>query len=64
MIVETVYSWPGIGKLATDAISAKDYPVLQGTVLMSALVYLAVGTILEVVCAWADPRISSESVGS
>ena len=64
VIVETVYSWPGIGKLATDAISAKDYPVLQGTVLMSALVYLAVGTILEVVCAWADPRISSESVGS
>ncbi|MGH3697319.1 MAG: ABC transporter permease [Pseudonocardiaceae bacterium] len=39
-IIETVFAWPGVGKLAVDAIVAHDYPVLQGFVLFSAVIYL------------------------
>ena len=60
VVVETVFAWPGVGKLATEAIAAKDYPVLQGTVLLSALVYLAVSTVIDVAYGVADPRISQK----
>lgn len=58
VVVETVYAWPGVGKLATDAIAAKDYPVLQGTVLLSAIIYLTVSTLVDLAYGVADPRIS------
>ena len=57
-MVETIFAWPGIGKLATDSIAAKDYPLLQGTVLVAALAYLLVGLALDLLYGRLDPRIS------
>lgn len=61
VVVETVFAWPGVGKLATDAIAAKDYPLLQGTVLLSAIVFLIVGTVVDLAYGAADPRISQRT---
>ena len=57
VITETIFSWPGIGKLLLDAINARDFPVVQGTVLAIALTYVAVNLLTDLVYAWADPTI-------
>ena len=57
-VVEVVFAWPGLGKLAVDAIATKDYPVIQGVVLFSAVIYLAVGLILDLLYARLDPRVA------
>lgn len=57
-IVETIFLWPGIGKLAVDSIFSKDYPVVQGVVLLAALSYLVVNLLVDVSYGVLDPRIS------
>lgn len=57
VITETVFSWPGVGKLTIDAILRRDYPVVQACVLLIALTYVAVNLLTDVVYAWVDPRI-------
>ena len=57
VITETVFSWPGIGSLLVDAIKARDYPVVQGCVLLISLIYVCVNTLTDVLYLWIDPRI-------
>lgn len=57
VIVETVFARPGIGRLIVDAILSKDFPVVQGAVLMTALIYLAVNFLVDLSYAIIDPRI-------
>jgi len=57
VVVETVFSWPGIGRLMVDAIRFRDYPVVQGVVLVVALSYVAANLAGDLACAWADPRL-------
>lgn len=57
VITETVFSWPGIGKLTIDAILKRDYPVVQACVLLISLAYVFVNVITDLVYAWVDPRI-------
>lgn len=57
VITETIFAWPGIGRLAVDAISAKDFPVVQGVVIMFALTYALVNLIVDVTYAYLDPRL-------
>jgi peptide/nickel transport system permease protein len=57
VITETVFSWPGIGSLLVDSIQRRDYPVVQGCVLLISLIYVAVNMATDLVYAWADPRI-------
>lgn len=57
VITETVFSWPGVGKLTIDAILRRDYPVVQACVLLISLTYVAVNILTDVVYAWVDPRI-------
>lgn len=57
-IVETIFSWPGLGKLTVDAITARDYPVLQTLVLLSALAYLVVNFAVDIAYRVLDPRIA------
>lgn len=57
VIVETVFSWPGIGKFAVEAIFKKDFPVIQGYVLLMALVFVAVNLLVDVCYVFFDPRI-------
>lgn len=56
-IVETIYLWPGIGQLAVTSILSKDYPVVQGIVLLSALSYMAANLLVDISYAFLDPRI-------
>lgn len=56
-IVENIFSWPGLGKLAMDAISARDYPVIQGYVVWMALIFLAVNYLVDISYGIIDPRV-------
>ena len=56
-IVETIFEWQGVGKMAVDAISLKDYPIIQGYVLWMALIYVSVNLIVDLMYQFLDPRI-------
>jgi peptide/nickel transport system permease protein len=57
VITETVFAWPGLGALTVEAISARDYPLLQGCVLVIAGAYVLVNGLTELAYAWIDPRV-------
>ena len=57
VIVETVFSRPGLGRLIVGAILAKDFPLVQGTVLFVATSYVLINVLVDVAYAWIDPRI-------
>jgi peptide/nickel transport system permease protein len=57
VITETIFSWPGIGSLMIESIQKRDYPVVQGCVLLISLSYVLVNTFTDLVYAWIDPRI-------
>jgi peptide/nickel transport system permease protein len=58
LITETIFFWPGVGRLAVDSINGRDYPVVQAIVLLSALSFMASTLLVDVLYAWIDPRIS------
>ncbi|MBR1705152.1 MAG: ABC transporter permease [Clostridia bacterium] len=60
VVVETIFNWPGVGKLAMDSITARDYPVIQGFVLIMALVYVLVNLLTDLAHHWLDPRVELE----
>ncbi len=57
VVTETVFNWPGIGLLTIEAIQRRDYPVVQGCVLLIALGYVAVNLLTDLLYARADPRV-------
>lgn len=57
VVVEMVFSWPGIGQLMTHAIETKDFPVVQGTILVLALFVILGNLLADILYAWADPRV-------
>ncbi|HHH38746.1 MAG TPA: ABC transporter permease [Sedimenticola sp.] len=57
VITETIFSWPGIGSLMIESIQKRDYPVVQGCVLLISVSYVLVNTLTDLVYAWIDPRI-------
>jgi peptide/nickel transport system permease protein len=57
IITENVFAWPGIGTLLINAIEARDYPLVQGCVLLISLSYVLVNLVTDLVYGWADPRI-------
>lgn len=57
IITEAVFSWPGIGSLLLDGIQSRDYPLVQGCVLVVALIYVVVNLLTDIVYAWLDPRV-------
>jgi len=59
VITEVVFGWPGLGQLAIESIHRRDYPVVQGSVLLIAVTYVVVNTLTDVLCARLDPRIAS-----
>jgi ABC-type dipeptide/oligopeptide/nickel transport system permease component len=56
-IIETIFGWPGIGRLAVQAIFNRDFPLIQGTVLVGAVTYMLANLAVDIVYAWLDPRI-------
>jgi peptide/nickel transport system permease protein len=59
-IVETIFLWPGIGQLTIMSILSKDYPIVQGVVLLSAFSYMAANLLIDICYAFLDPRIRFE----
>lgn len=57
VMTETVYAWPGIGRLIYDSVSALDYPVLQGAFLVLAIAVVIMNILTDLAVAWLDPRI-------
>lgn len=57
VLTETIFAWPGVGRLVVDAIFARDYPLVQGVVLMIALLFVVVNLVVDVSYAYLDPRI-------
>ena len=57
VIIETVFAWPGVGRLIAEAVMGRDFPVIQGTVLLVAVVVLTVNLLVDITYAWVDPRI-------
>jgi peptide/nickel transport system permease protein len=57
VVIEKVFNWPGMGTLAFDAIASRDYPVLQGTVTVLALVIIIVNLLVDIAYGIVDPRI-------
>jgi ABC-type dipeptide/oligopeptide/nickel transport system permease component len=60
IVTETIFSWPGIGRLTVQAIGARDYPLLQGCILLIAVSYVGVNLLTDLACALADPRVRFE----
>ena len=57
VLTETVFNWPGIGRLAFEAIFNLDIPLIMGTVLFSALLIVVANLVVDLLYAWLDPRI-------
>jgi len=57
VIVETIFSWPGLGSLIVHGISSRDFVLVQGVVVIFAVVYVVLNLITDLVYAWVDPRI-------
>lgn len=60
VIVETIFSWPGVGKLAIEAIFSRDYPLIQGYVVWMTLIYVLVNMLVDISYCFLDPRIRLE----
>jgi ABC-type dipeptide/oligopeptide/nickel transport system permease component len=57
IITETIFSWPGVGRLLIQAINFRDYPLVQGCILLISVTYVTMNLVVDVVYAWLDPRI-------
>ncbi len=60
ILTETIFSWPGMGQLVMDRVLARDYPIVQGIVLMTALLFVLINTATDICCAYLNPRIRYE----
>lgn len=57
VVTESIFSWPGVGRLAVNSISKRDYPMIQGITLLLCTSYLVINLLVDIVYAWVDPRI-------
>ena len=60
IITETIFAWPGVGRLLIQAINFRDYPRVQGCILFIALTYVTVNLLVDLAYGWLDPRIRYE----
>jgi len=57
VVTETVFSWPGVGRLIVQAVTQRDYPVVVAGVLVTSLLFVAVNFIVDLVYCVLDPRV-------
>lgn len=57
VVIEAVFSWPGVGLLTVESIGSRDYPIVQGAVLVLALAFVAINFLTDIIHGWLDPRI-------
>ncbi len=61
VVTETIFAWPGVGRLLMQAIGARDYPLVQGCVLTIAMTYVVVNLATDIVHGWLDPRVREDA---
>ena len=61
IMIETIFSWPGIGRLIVDAINNNDFVMIQGTVLFMAILYVTVNLVVDIIYLYINPKVSYES---
>ena len=61
VVVETIFAWPGMGRLAGPAVLGRDFPVVQGTAIMGAAIFLAVNLFIDLLYGWVDPRLRASN---
>jgi ABC-type dipeptide/oligopeptide/nickel transport system permease component len=61
VVVETVFAWPGIGRLLYEGITFRDFPIVQGTVILGGFMIVIVNLFIDILYAVIDPRIRLES---
>jgi ABC-type dipeptide/oligopeptide/nickel transport system permease component len=52
-----VFAWPGLGKLTLDAVNGRDFPVVQGAVILIAVFFITINLVVDLLYAYLDPRI-------
>lgn len=57
VLTETIFSWPGVGRYIYDAITQRNYPVIQSGILVLATIFVVINLIVDLLYAWIDPRI-------
>jgi peptide/nickel transport system permease protein len=60
VVTETIFAWPGVGRLAMTSILQRDYPVVQGCVLLVAVLFVLINLAVDLLYGWLDPRIRYE----
>ena len=58
VVIETIFTWPGLGRLMITSILTRDLPVTQGALLFFAMTFIVINLIVDVLYAYVDPRIS------
>ena len=57
IITETVFAWPGVGRLTFEAVIFRDYPLLQAVIILDATLVLLITLLVDILYAYVDPRI-------
>ena len=57
ILTESVFNIPGVGRLVVDAISRRDYPIIQGVMIIFAAVYVLINLVIDILYSFIDPRI-------
>ena len=57
VVVEQVFAWPGVGRMALTAVSGRDFPVVQGVVIMIGMFYIVINLLVDILYVLIDPRI-------
>jgi peptide/nickel transport system permease protein len=60
VLTETVFSWPGIGRLAIESIQRRDYPIIQGVVAYVAVIFASITVLVEIVIRMVNPRLRQQ----
>ncbi len=60
VVTETIFAWPGVGRLVVEAIFNRDFPVVQGVVLVVSLIFVVVSLLIDIAYAALDPRVRTE----
>jgi peptide/nickel transport system permease protein len=57
VVIESVFSWPGIGSLLFDSVSSRNYPVVLGILVLGSMIVIVANTAVDLIYMWLDPRI-------
>ena len=57
VLTEQVFSWPGMGTYIVEAINSRDYPIVQGSILFLATIFVVINLLVDISYGWLDPRI-------